>query len=126
MLNKDEGQEEYRSLKCGLTAKEVDERAAELAEKVAKVELLEQRKKDEAKRLKDEIDEVSNEVLVLAKEVRDRAAYRNTRCRWERNDHERTMSGDARPIRIASKSSTGFWYLNSFKRSFISPPPVQC
>ena len=28
-------------------------------------------------------------------------------------DHERTMSGDARPIRIASKSSTGFWYLKT-------------
>jgi hypothetical protein len=29
-------------------------------------------------------------------------------------------------LRIASKSSTGFWYLKSFRRSFITLSPTQC
>jgi hypothetical protein len=41
-------------------------------------------------------------------------------------DFDAIRIGLASPIRIASKSSTGFWYLKSFRRSFITLSPAQC
>src|SRR5262245_56260308 len=38
------------------------------------------------------------------------------------NDHERIISGEARPIRIGSKSSTAVCCLNSFTWSFMCSP----
>ena len=75
-----------RSLKCVLTPKQLEERGAALAEKVHALSALEADKRGSAATYKQQIEELEDEMAGLAREVSERAEYRQVEVTQERAD----------------------------------------
>lgn len=100
------------NLRCELTDAEVQARGGEVALDLAKIEALRAKRKTLAAELKDEIDEVAERVRLTAREVREKACWRDVETRVQLNYADgvcqtiRTDTGEivrSRPLSAAER-----------------------
>lgn len=76
---------EIRSLPCKLTETELLERGQRAAGLVDKIAIVEDARKSEAKRAKDEIDRLTGKLSDVCREVRTKTEYRDTEVKREKD-----------------------------------------
>lgn len=77
------GDTEYRNLKCDLTKDEVNSRAEQVSILIGERDQMETKRKTVDGAAKEEIKSCDGDIGQLARQVRERAEYRDVECLWE-------------------------------------------
>lgn len=90
MAKKHEMRKATRNLPCALTPTEMDQRRDRLAMLHQEKDQLEQEKSDAAKAFNDKLKTMETEMSQLAREIREKAEYRDIEVKWVRDFNQKT------------------------------------
>jgi hypothetical protein len=108
---------ETQNLPCKLTDEELNSKRDQAARLVLESEVIEQQRKDEASRLKGELDTRKTAISRLATEIQERKENRPVEVRREKD----TVRGVEETIRCDTGEVVGFRTLSPAERQIILP-----